>query len=297
MDQLQWRCIYRSIQKAARSLPRERRLTFSDTLIVAMYVWAVKHDRAMMWACDRRNYTWLFRPRKLPSVSQFHRRVRSERVRQILQRVNDDLAGSSLATDVMMIDGKALLVSGVSKDPDARCGYACGGLMGKGYKLHAYVTQDERFLCWCVRPLNEHEMPIATYMLGHLPPMSQRSLILADGNYDAHSYHKAVDASDAKLVAHLRGQAGHAVTLRQMGPSRRELLELNRTKKPLVRMVLRERDIIERSFAHLTSYGGGLGPLPAFVRRLSRVTRWVGTKIALYHARRKVRLSMGVKQN
>jgi hypothetical protein len=31
--------------------------------------------------------------------------------------------------------------------------------------------------------------------------------------------------------------------------------------------------------------GGGLGPLPAWIRRLERTRRWVGCKIVLYHAR------------
>ena len=67
MDQIQWKILYQVIRKAAGSLPRDRRLTFSNLLIVAMYFWAVKHDRAMMWACDRANYGGFFRPRRLPS--------------------------------------------------------------------------------------------------------------------------------------------------------------------------------------------------------------------------------------
>ena len=33
-------------------------------LIVAMYAWAVWHDRTTSWACDRGHYTGLFRPRR-----------------------------------------------------------------------------------------------------------------------------------------------------------------------------------------------------------------------------------------
>jgi hypothetical protein len=72
-------------------------------------------------------------------------------------------------------------------------------------------------------------------------------------------------------------------------PSKRKLVRLNRTKRPLVGMIQRHRNDIELTFSNLTSCGGGLGPLPSFVRRLPRVTRWVGAKIALYHTRLRLR--------
>ncbi len=37
---------------------------------------------------------------------------------------------------------------------------------------------------------------------------------------------------------------------------------------------------IERFFGNLTSFAGGLAPLPAWVRTLSRVERWVRAKLA-----------------
>jgi len=290
MDRDEWRLIVAEIRLALKALGRPRgsgRFAFSDLLIVMMYYWSVAHDRAMYWACDRSNYNRLFRPRRLPSVSQFHRRVKSDRVQPILQQVNDALAGRDVPTALSYVDGKALAVSPVTKDPDARVGYASGGLRAKGYKLHAVVSEDKRIICWCVRPMNEHEMPVARLMLDSLAPFTDRSLVLADGNYDSHAFYKDVDHRGGALVTHLRGKAAHPVTLRQMGPARRERLQLEQSPqgRPLVRMALRQRNNIELTFAHATSYGGGLGPLPAFVRRLPRVTRWVGAKITLYHAR------------
>jgi len=290
MDRDPWHLIITHIRLAAKRLPRaSRRFRFNDVLIVAMYFWAVAHDRPMVFACDRQNDHRLFRPRRLPSISQFHRRVKSDRVRQILQSVHDAMAGVDVPTALSHVDGKALAVGPVSKDPDAKNGYAAGGRMAKGYKLHSIVSEDKRLLCWCVRPMNEHEMPIARLMLDSLPPFTERSLLLADGNYDAHVFHKDVDARGGRLVTNLRGRAEHPVTRRQMGRARRELLRLNQTHRPLVRMTLRHRNDIELTYSNLTSYGGGLGPLPAFVRRLPRVTRWVGVKITLYHARLGVR--------
>ena len=298
MDHTQWRILYHAIVKAARSLPRCRRQTYTDRLIVAMYFWAVKHDRAMMWACDRQNYTGLFRPRKLPSISQFHRRIKSERVQKILPRVHCDLAGMDVPTATLIVDGKSLPINCVSRDPDARWGHSFGKLMAKGYKLHAFVTEDQRILCWTVRPLNEYEPYIAQLMLDFLPPPGEQSLVLGDGNYDTHDFYKAVNAHGSKLLTNLRREpAKHPVTLRQMGRDRREVLQLHEKHPSLVRMTLRVRATVERTFANTTNYGGGLGPLPAFVRRLPRVRRWVGAKIALYHARKRSRQLLAEKES
>ena len=286
MDQMQWKILTDVIRQAMKGMPRFRRFRFGDFLIVAMYFWAVKHDRAMMWACDRNNYSSLFRPRKLPSISQFHRRIKSPRVQAILQRINDLLAERSKQRACLIVDGKPLLVSNVSKDRDARKGYVVGGF-GKGYKLHAFLSLGGEFVCWCVRPLNEHEMPIATQMLEQFPPLPSDGLLLADGNYDAHDFHKAVFARGGQLVCPLRGKATHPVTLRQMGEARRELIKLSDTSPNLVEADLRQRRRIETRFGNLTTMG--LGPLPYFVRRLPRVRRWTGAKIALYHIRNKAR--------
>jgi hypothetical protein len=55
------------------------------------------------------------------------------------------------------------------------------------------------------------------------------------------------------------------------------------------RALLDQRAAIERIFAALTGFGGGLTTLPPWVRRIGRVTRWVTAKIAIYHARLRVR--------
>jgi hypothetical protein len=47
---------------------------------------------------------------------------------------------------------------------------------------------------------------------------------------------------------------------------------------PFGRDLYEARDQIERDFAHLTSFGGGLSGLPSWVRRLGRVGIWVEAK-------------------
>jgi DDE family transposase len=285
MDREIWCKVLDAIKRAARSVePTVRCPLFGDWLIVAMYFWACWHDRPQCWACDREHYGRLFRPRKLPSVSQFNRRVKTKSVCMILQRVHNDLAKIGVAVPVSFMDGKPLLVSPVSKDPDARYGHVTGGF-GRGYKLHAFVTEDKRIVVWSVTALNVHETHVAKLLCEFLPPQLANSLALADGNYDDADLHKTVEATGSRLLVPLRGMAEHPVTLRQMGAARREHIKTTKEQPDLVNYMLNWRTQIERVFSALSCYGGGLGPLPSWVRRLERVTRWVGCKIAMYHAR------------
>ena len=292
MDRVPWKVVLSAVKRAARRLPRDRRLTFGDWLIAAMYLWAVAHDRCQSWACDRAHYPGWFRPRKLPSVSQFNRRVASDRVRRVLQDAHDDLGGPLVPTALSYLDGKALAVGPTSKDPDARRGRVAGGF-AKGYKLHAWATEDRRVAVWCVLPLNAHEAVAARELLvPAMPALSPRALVLADGNYDDKALHAAVAARGGRLLTRPRGWGRHRTTRSAMGPARRQSLAVwgDRARAGvLARSVYRRRIAVEQTFASLCSCGGGLGPLPGWVRRLPRVRRWVGAKILLYHARLRAR--------
>ena len=54
-------------------------------------------------------------------------------------------------------------------------------------------------------------------------------------------------------------------------------------------VLYRRRNAIERFFGQLSAFGGGLAPLPPWVRRLERVERWIIAKVIIYHARLLVR--------
>jgi Transposase DDE domain len=290
----QWQAVVSAVKRAARRLPKPRRRPrYPDRLVVAMFLWAVWHDRCLSWACDRSHYGALFRPRKLPSVSQFTRRIKSPRCRQILQWVHEDLAETHLASPVSYLDGKPLLVSPVSKDRDARRGRVSGGF-AKGYKLHAWATEDGRIPLFSVTGLHAGECPVAEALCALLPPLGPCSVVLADTNYDDRDLHKALAARGGVLVSPIKGeekypatQPRHPVTLRQMGPGRRELLDAWAETPGLVRFVLRGRVRVENIFSRVAF--GGLGHLPPFVRGTSRVTRWTGAKLILYHALLRIR--------
>ena len=96
MDRDLWTFVLRAVRRAASEVGwhgGQRRPVYANGLIAAMYIWSVWHDRPLCWACDRAHYGGPFRPpRRLPSVSQFTRRVRSDDCRRILQRVHDAFA-------------------------------------------------------------------------------------------------------------------------------------------------------------------------------------------------------------
>jgi hypothetical protein len=296
MDRELWTLVFAAVKRAAKRVGwngGRRRPSYPNWLIVAMYIWCCWHDRPLCWGCDRAHYRTPFRPRKLPSVSQFTRRVKGDDCQRVLQLVHDEFAQRGLVCDEGYVDGKPLLVSPVSKDRQAARGKISGGF-ARGYKLHAFVNEHRRIVVWSVTGLSEDEKTVAELLLPHLPPMSPRSLVLKDSNYDSAPLHKAAAAvvPEARLVGPLRGQdrvgadGHHPVTLRQMGPARRELLSAWRHCPGLVRMALRARDTIERCFGVLCCTAGGLGTaLPPWVRTLPRVCRWVGAKIVLYNAR------------
>jgi hypothetical protein len=292
LDQQQWQIVYRSIKRAARGVHWPgRKPVYSATLIVAMYCWAVLHDQCLSWACSRVHYHSLFRPRRLPSISQFTRRIKGDVEAAILQRLNDDLAGRGIPLPLNYLDGKPLLVSNVSKDPDAGKGHICRAF-GRGYKLHAYVNENRRIRLWCVTPLNTHETVAAQMLLARAtPPTDPRcSLTLADRGYDAAPLYKLHAANGNALLTPLRGlkfvnpTGRRANTLQMMGPQRREALNVWEQSPSLARYVMKKRLNIESVFSVLVM-SLKLHALPGFVRRLDRVRRWVGAKIILYHAR------------
>jgi len=295
MDREIWTNVMAAIHRASRELKYGGRTPrFPHWLIVAMYLWSVLHDRCLSWACDRDHYGALLRPRKLPSISQFTRRIKTEHCQKILGYVHEQLLVSGIASSTGYFDGKPLLVSAVSKDRQAASGHVRGGF-AKGYKLHAYVNDQRRICVWAVMPLNVAEQSVAMEMCDYLPApaAADEALVMADGNYDSHLLHRKLAASSAQapLLTPLKGQGRvgekghHPVTLRQMGAQRRELVSLWEQTPDLVRYLLKSRNNIEGVFSVMCVALGLSATLPAWVRGLARVRRWVGAKIILYHAR------------
>lgn len=283
MDPQVWKDIRARIKLHARKFKRLPRTEYPDWLIALMACWHTAHDRPMYWACRRENYPRWMRIKKLPSPSQFSRRVATPRCRRIFERVHLDLAGTA-APGLSYFDGKPLTVGVASKDLDAKRGHVMGGF-AKGYKLHVWATEDRRIPVFCVESLNRGEPLVAQAMARQLPEFSHRALVLADSAYDSAALYNALAIKNAALLVRPRGYATHRVTLSQSGPFRREMLDVWKKNRALAEMVYKGRIGVEGILSSLTCGAEGLGPLPAWIRTLPRVRRWVGIKIILYHAR------------
>lgn len=282
MDKKIWYIITQTVVCVNRSIKRtSRRPQYSDVLILKMYLWAVWHDRTLSWACSRQHYNGLFRPRKLPSVSQFCRRVKTKCFQDLIEAVNQKLTHRKEKTKISFFDGKPLPIGNYTCDKQAQNGYA-GGCFLYGYKLHALATEDGRIAQFHVSAMNAGEPTIAKQLAKGI---DKRVLVIADANYDSSKLHDAVNQQGSFLFTRLKVKAKNKRYIQTMHPSRRKILQLWNTLPDYCESLLAYRCKIERTFSALTCFGGGLSPLPSWVRTLKRVQRWVSAKIVIYHAR------------
>ena len=281
MDRALWMTVIKSTRSLRGVPPRTRRPDYDDRLVLRLYLWSVLHDRPLCWACRRTSYGRLFRPRRLPSISQFCRRVAEKRFLKLLHLVHGRLTQVGVACSLWFFDGKALPVGPHSADPDANSGYGAGRV-GRGYRLHALATDDGRIREFRVTAMQNSEAAVSLRMARAIP---RKVVVLADGAYDNRYLYRAVQRRGSHLLTQLRGHSRNPSRLRGMGHARREALDAWSNHASHCRQAMVRRKQIERIFGSLCSFGGGLAPLPAWVRRLTRVRRWVTAKLIIYHAR------------
>jgi hypothetical protein len=252
------------------------RATYTDEVIVAVYVWAVVHDRPVHWACDAGNWPPDLLRRPLPSQPTMSRRLRTTAIEQLLCEVENLLLSlTCIATQwVRVIDGKPLPVGGPSKDADATWGRGVGGIQ-KGYKLHAIWGDGPLPIAWALAGLNVSERNIALGLVRDLPG---EGYLLGDSQYDASALYEAAAETGYQLLARPQ-RVGRALGHCRHSPYRLRGFAL--LDKPFGRALYRCRRRIEHCFAQLTSFVGGLGPLPFWVRRFHRVRLWVHCKLLL----------------
>lgn len=259
-------------------LPQEHRTNrqvYSDRTILMVGLWATLHDRPFCWACDEQNWLAQWRPARLPHPSTLSRRWQSCSLTQAAKDVYENALQRLSSTTDAAIDGKPLIVSDVSKDPEAKNGRGTRG-MARGYKLHAVVDGHGVVRAFEVCPLNVNERKPAGRLLPGLPRPIRR--VVADGNYDSSVLHRSLEDTHVRLYTPImRNYAGP-----RTHPRRHLLLRLMR--HPIGKRFHHKRDTIERTFARLGNIGFGFKGLPNWVRRLHRVTRWIWGKIMIYHA-------------
>jgi hypothetical protein len=279
MERELWRVLYRMTYQLGEAWGDWR---YSTADILVVYLWAVVHDRPTVWAAQPENWPPDVRPAYLPSQGTLSRRLRTTACVLLMTAVEQHLItrlalGNRL---VHSVDGKALGVSLVSKDPESGYGRGAGGKQ-KGYKLHAIWADGPMPIAWGVSPMNTSEKRMARGLIESLPG---GGYLLGDTQYDVNYLYDAAEAEGFQFVAKKtpnrgKGGLGH----RRQAPGRLRSIALLQT--PFGRELYKLRRAIEASFGTLVSFGGGLACLPPWVRRFHRVRHWIQAKLIIAGAR------------
>jgi hypothetical protein len=123
-------------------------------------------------------------------------------------------------------------------------------------------------LAWEVRPADHGDPTTARVLVNRL---GGTGYLVGDSNFDGNRLHETAARRHHQLVAP-RKRRGRGLGQCRHSAGRLRALEL--LTHPFGAALYRRRSFVERCFGHLTSFGGGLGPLPCWVRRLHRVKRW-----------------------
>ena len=230
---------------------------YSTSEVLGVYFWAVVHDRPTSWAVDAQAWPDDLRPVWLPAQSTLSRRLRRTEAVELMTAVEQHLVALLALGQywVHIMDGKALAVSAVSKDPDA--GYGRGaGTRQKGYKLHAIWSSGPMPVAWCLAPMNASEKTVAGDLI---PTLSGGGYILADTQFDVGCLYDLATAHGFQLVTKkTAGRSRNGLGHRRQSPARLRSIELLKS-----------------------SFGRALYNLPAWVRRFQRVRPWVQAKSIL----------------
>lgn len=279
-----WRRIVGGLKRLPRTRPRNA--VYTDPQIVAVYLWAVLHDRPVCWACDRRNWPMQAWRRSLPDQSTMSRRLAQVQTQACLVMLLDRLAPIEREALVLRLDGKPLPVAKHSQDRRATIGRGAGGFQ-KGYKLHAIYAQSNRPVAYRVTPMNVDERVVAQRMLEehHLG----EGYLLADANYETNPLYDHAASIGRVLVTprRFRNAKGFCRT-RVHSVHRLAMIQRSKDPSPFIRRLLHTRRAIETRYANLSNFGGGLTHLPPWVRG-RRVEPYVTAKILIRVARDKAR--------
>lgn len=276
MERERWWILYHLACQLSRHWPFGSR--YSTACIVGVFLWAVLHDRPVCWACQAANWPAQRPFRKLPSQSTMSRRLQSDAVQQLLKLMESQVraatARGSPEEATRIIDAKPLAVGGCSHDPQARWGRASGGL-AKGYKLYAVWGASAVPDAWRIAPMNVSEKTMAERLLSRL---AGHGYLLADSQYDSNKLYDLAFERGFRLLAPRRKKGDFG---RHYLSPHRLLAVVLLEQTDYYREFHRQRTGIERRFGNLTSFSGGLAPLPSWVRRLSRVQLWVQAKLLI----------------
>jgi hypothetical protein len=274
MERERWERVYRILVRLDND---DFRGVFRAAAILGVFFWAVIHDRPTCWACQRKNWPGGLWRGGLPSQSTMSRRLKRPEIQALLKAVDRDadIVGPCTETCVKVVDAKPLPVGGHSKDSESRWGHGVRALM-KGYKLFAIWGRGFMPLAWRVDAMNISEQAMAERMMPTL--RGSGGYVLGDRLYDINKLYDAAAAVGHQWVAQ-RKRPDAGLGHRKHSPARLRAIEMLKT--PFGQSLYQLRDGIERNFGGLTNFGGGLAPLPNWVRRLCRVRLWVHSKLII----------------
>jgi hypothetical protein len=273
--------VYLLLEQEGNKRSRRGRTQYSDVLILAVYFWAVVHDRPTCWACQQCHWPAIWQWLSLPSQPTMSRRLRSFSLVQLLMALMDRLRqvhepAVRANPLVHVIDSRPLVVGGFSKDRESRWGYATGG-KARGYKCcdlyGTAVVPDQLRL----GALNLADAAGAAELLSR---SNCCGYVLADATHDINDLHRLARNQGVQLLTP-RKIPGSGLGHCSHDPGRLRSIALLEDPSSFGRRLFRLREPIERYFGNCSSFGGGLQPLPSWVRTPQRVVRWLWAKVIL----------------
>jgi Transposase DDE domain len=291
-----WAALYPLVIDEDKRRRRRPRVQYGDATILLVALWAVLHDRPIGWACDARHWAGVAGPPwlALPAASTMSTRLRTLAVQHLLEQVLLRLLTAVTIGGFCLcrrVDAKPLPVGAFSKDRDARRGHVSGGVTCRGYKL---------FGCWgtspvvpeavVLGPMNESDPAGAMELIERLQRLhggagTAGGYLLMDATHDTNALHDYAAARGFQPITP-RKTPGTGLGHRDHSPHRLRSIELLEGA-PATALndfgpaLYAGRGQVERDFGHAGSFGGGLQPLPNFVRRPRRVALWVIGKLII----------------
>jgi len=286
-----FRWLYRIVVDEHNRKARKKHLQHSDAWILLVFFWAVIHERPRCWACRAVNWdAEVLAGGDLPSPATLSRRMRSFSVLHLLLAVLNRLLSLRPPGLLHVLDGKPLVVGPCTKDRDAKRGRA-HDVMANGYRLLACWGDGQRVVpeAWVLAPMNRDEAELAqAQLLEQIPTAGGGGYVLGDAMYDHNDLHQAMGQRGLQLLAPRKrpgsglGHCWHSpYRLRSIALLENAAVGGGGGGNDFGRKLYALRPQIERDFAHLVSFGGGLACLPAWVRTPHRVAAFVAAKLVI----------------
>lgn len=152
--------------------------------------------------------------------------------------------------------------------------------MAVGYKIHAICSGNPLPDAFAITPLDVCEKQMAARLIGRV---QGTGYCLGDGHYDASWLYDWYGYHGHQLLCP-RVKPGTRIGHHYQSPLRLRAIQLLEPPGGIDRFgpsLYTLRTNIERNFAHLVSFGGGLAALPTWVRRIWRVRNWVWAKLLI----------------